>query len=467
MKKIPVASLTPGTTIWNECYSERRELLLASGTIISQHHIDLLRKRNIFDLYMQVPSESDSQIRQATDNAIAEKKTNPPDITAGGKPDSAAATKNKSPAADAFPEEIEIIRAAQLETLLRSPSARQLDLSISRGRQVDRPAGLGLKNNVHSVSPFIRSSGYKDEVRSIYTGSILLLREFLETLLAGRSVDISPARKAVNRLLQLFIDDPDIILTMSAAKSEGDDYLYVHMVNTCILAICIATASGYNREQVLTIATGALLHDIGMPLVPKEIREKSAALSPLEFSEIQKHPVMGILMLDKIRHLQDPIRYILYQSHEREDGTGYPQKRSSRMIHRYAKIIQIADVFEALTAPRKHRAAFTPFESMEMVIRMGQRGLLAKPFVKSFLSYTSLFPVGSIVELSDHRFGRVIHANQTMFHRPIVTIIMSEENKQLSEREMYQIDLSFDENLSVIRALAPDYLSGSDLMTGF
>ncbi|MBD3392136.1 MAG: HD domain-containing protein [Chitinivibrionales bacterium] len=363
--------------------------------------------------------------------------------------------------------EYERLRLEQLERLLQAPAARQLDLSIRRGRQLDRPVGVSLQGSVHQTSPFARTAAYKAEVQNLYHDMRDTLRDFMDTLLRGNKVDIAPVRKSVEQILQLFIEDPDIVLSLTRLKSPGEDYLFGHMLNTCAISISIAASAGYNREQVLTIGIGALLHDLGMPLVPREIREKTTRLTAREFSEIQKHPVMGILVLEKIRHLPDAVRYMLYQSHERENGSGYPQRRSSRLIHRYAKIIQIADVFEALASPRRHRAAYTPFESMEMLIRMTQRGLLSHHFAKAFLAYASLFPVGSIVELSDHRLGRVIRGNPTMFHRPLVSIVQTNAGKVLHETEIYQLDLAYDESIAIIRALPPDFIRGVDILHGF
>ncbi len=468
MKKLPVSSIVPGTAVWHECYSDRGELLLTPGTVVTRRHLEQLRKRNVFDLYVLVPPDRP----QAPEPQSAPPKHAPsparePAPAAAPPPTPAEKPSQSQPLMHRFAVEYEQLRLEDLDRLLRSPVARQLDLSIRRGRQLDRPVGVSLHSSVRQTSPFTRTEAYKADMRHHYAEMLDTLRDFVDTLLSGKNVHVAPLRKTVDVLLRLFSEDPDLVLHLAGIKTPHDDYMAGHMLNACILALSIASAAGYNREQVLTIGVGALLHDIGMPLVPKEIRDKQSRLTPREFAEIQKHPVMGILVLEKIRHLPDPIRYMLYQEHERENGSGYPQRRSSRMIHRFAKIIQIADVFEALTSPRKHRQAYTPFESIEMIIRMSQRGLLSQHFVKAFLAYTSLFPVGSIVELSDGRLARVIHANASLFHRPLVSIVRSDTNKILEEGEIYQLDLAYDESISVVRALPPDFLKGVDFMRGF
>jgi len=95
-------------------------------------------------------------------------------------------------------------------------------------------------------------------------------------------------------------------------------------------------------------------------LIPKKIRFKEGCLTEAEWFEIQKHPILGLHLLEKIDRLPESIPFIAYQTHERENGKGYPTQRSSRLIHKFAKVITIADVFEALSSPRKYREGNIP-----------------------------------------------------------------------------------------------------------
>jgi HD-GYP domain-containing protein (c-di-GMP phosphodiesterase class II) len=465
MKKVPVSSILPGTTIWHECYSERGDLLLTPGTTITDHHLDILKKRNIFELYMIAEEEKQTELPalRAASQALKETKIGwlrPAQELSPRAPEQADDHTTIS-------QDFERLRYANMDQLVRGPVTRQLDLSSQRGRHLDRPVGVGVKNSVRREWPADRTDTYKADVLAMYREMLGEIRDFVRTVLRGAHIDVAPMRLIAERLLRVLASDRDILLNLSGVKSEGDDYIYNHMLNCCILAQTIAVAAGYNKEQVITIGIGALLHDTGMLLVSKDIRNKKAKLSPDEFTEIQKHPVLGVHVVDKIRHIPEQVMFMLYQSHERENGSGYPRKSGGPLIHRYAKIIQIADVFEALTSPRQHRSAFTPFESMETLIRMTERGLLSSPLVKALLAYTSLFPVGCVVELSDHRLARVVHAHDSHFHRPVVSVIRDEKQKLLTGKEIYQIDLSFDDNISIIRALSLDSKNDADLMHGF
>jgi hypothetical protein len=146
---------------------------------------------------------------------------------------------------------------------------------------------------------------------------------------------------------------------------------------------------------------------------------------------------------------------------------GYPKQRNGRFIHNYSKIVQIADVFESLSAPREYRTAYIPYRAMEILIKMSRKNLLANEYVKAFITYMSLFPVGSLIEISDHTIGKVVHANELHFTKPIVSIITDAKGSLLPRENIYQVDLCKNQALQIIRAVESNHLPGLDIMHGF
>jgi HD-GYP domain-containing protein (c-di-GMP phosphodiesterase class II) len=235
----------------------------------------------------------------------------------------------------------------------------------------------------------------------------------------------------------------------------------------CLLAINIAAAAKYSERQILEIGMGALLHDVGMLLIPEEIRFKKGRLSQEEWFEVQKHAILGLHLLEKVAQVSDPILYITYQTHERENGKGYPKQRSGRFIHSYAKVVQVADVYESLCSQRDYRPPFIPYRAMELLIKMSSRNLLAIEYVKAFLSYASLFPIGSVVELNDHRVARVVQANEKQQAKPVLSVIMDSQGNIIPQKKIYQVDLSKEPDFQIIRALEPSRFPQVGIMDGF
>jgi hypothetical protein len=102
-----------------------------------------------------------------------------------------------------------------------------------------------------------------------------------------------------------------------------------------------------------------------------------------------------------------------------------------------------------------------------MIIKMTRQGLLCGDFVKAFLNYISLFPVGSIVELSDNRVGKVVHANGMSYAKPVISVLTDSSGSPLPADNYTQLDLRNDVRLQVVKALTPDHVKGVGIMDGF
>lgn len=98
---------------------------------------------------------------------------------------------------------------------------------------------------------------------------------------------------------------------------------------------------------------------------------------------------------------------------------------------------------------------------------MSRQNLISGEFVKAFLTYASLFPIGSIVELSDHRVAKVIQGNEQHYTKPLVSVIIDEHGALMNKKNVYQIDLTKDTSVQIIRALEHSSLPKVDLMFGF
>ncbi len=454
MQKLPVTQLNPGMLVPYDLFNDKGELLVTRGVTLSQQHIDLLRRRNIFDVFFLEPIIED---HTDTDHSNDE-----PPIA---QPASCDISSFVIP--ERFSPEYEKLRKLHLEKLIRSSLTVRIDRSLKSGRVLGRPIGVSIRGSLKQIFPGQRSDDYKQSVGGLYFDMLENVRDVFYTLLSGQRIELNPLKRLVDQLITIYIDDPSMILSLAGLKEEGDAYIFSHTLNVCILSITIAAAAGYSREQVNMIGLGALLHDTGMFLVPRDIWDKKAKLNKAELEQIQKHPVTGIHILDNIRNLPEPVQFIAYQSHERENGTGYPRQRKAGGIHGYAKIIQIADIFEALTSTRTYRQAYTPFEAIEVLIGMSQKAMISKPLLRALLSFTSLFPVGSIVELSDHRLARVVQANPEELDKPVVSIVAETDRGVLDSSAVYFCNLAAENGLHIIRALSPYHMRPGDVLSGF
>jgi HD-GYP domain-containing protein (c-di-GMP phosphodiesterase class II) len=471
MKSIQLSDLKPGTVAENELYSERGELLIAQGVSISDRIISLMEKRNVFNLYFKSEDEAEE-----LDKIISGGLGTLDQLDLGDEP----VDTDTIPPAPEFvhvpirpPKTLELpeIRSIRkgkegLNQLLQHGKALELDKIIRVQNLPDRPFGVPIEKKASQIPVQQRTDDYKTAISSSYSQALKETTDVLSSIADGAWCDARQIRAIVERFVKLFVTDRCVLLNISGTK-HSDEYLFHHALNVCLISINIAAAFGYSEQQIVEIGMGALLHDIGMLLVPDSIRFKRRKLDEDERYEIQKHPILGLHLLEKVKKLPWSVPYVAYHAHERENGKGYPKQRSGHLIHGFAKVVQIADMYEAMSSPRPYRQAMLPFRVIAHLIFLSRTGEVSPGLLKAFLKYVSLFPVGSIVELSDHSIGKVIAANGLSYSKPVISVITDTEGTLLPRERIYQVDLTREQKLSIIRALPFDHLDGVTIMEGF
>ncbi len=165
------------------------------------------------------------------------------------------------------------------------------------------------------------------------------------------------------------------------------DWIYTHSINVSLISLMIAIKFGYTQQELYEIALGAMLHDVGKLLIPKSIIYKKDALTDQEKALIQQHCDLGIDMIAEY-NLPEASSLIMQQHHERNDGSGYPLHLTESQIHRYAKIVMIADVFDAISSYRPYRPSKNPNEAINILKECG--ALFSQDLVSILESLTEL-----------------------------------------------------------------------------
>ena len=156
------------------------------------------------------------------------------------------------------------------------------------------------------------------------------------------------------------------IRTLSTAVELRDPYTAGHQRRVAELALAIANEMGLSDDQIEGIRMSGLIHDIGKIAIPAEILSKPGALDKDEFALIKKHPWVGYDILKEVE-FPWPIAQIVYQHHEKMDGSGYPQGLSGEEILIEARILCVSDVVEAMASHRPYRAALGIPKALEEI----------------------------------------------------------------------------------------------------
>lgn len=225
------------------------------------------------------------------------------------------------------------------------------------------------------------------------------------------------------------------------------EYRFKNAINVTVLAVTIAKEMNYPLNRLSVLCTASLLHDIGMIKVPKEILNKTEALTEEEREIIKKHTKYSAEIVNETKKFNLEITKIISQHHERFDGTGYPQGETNEYIHVMSKIIAVCDVFDAMINDRPYRSKYKKSESIEFLLGTGNF-YFNNDIVNALIKSVVVYRFGQWLELSTGEIGIVLNEDNEAFSlRPKIMIYFDENGIELDEPK--EIDLSLRENVHI------------------
>jgi HD-GYP domain-containing protein (c-di-GMP phosphodiesterase class II) len=271
---------------------------------------------------------------------------------------------------------------------------------------------------------------------------------------AGKEQDIvSWMRPAADAITDYFNSGEKDLLRLSLGEYPVDEeYLVRHPVNVGIFAAFIGLGSGLARERVIELAITGFVHDIGM-LDCRQLADKKGALTPDEFAKVKEHPEKSFEALKKnTRDLPAVILEAVRQEHERMDGSGYPNGLKDDQVSEYARIIGLADVYEAMTHRRPYRESHTPVEAIRIILE--NKNSFSPDVTKTLIERVGIFPLGLLVELNTQEIGVVLKNNVKLPLRPLIEIVIDAQGQELKVPK--QVDLADNSIICIEECL--DYL---------
>lgn len=328
-----------------------------------------------------------------------------------------------------------LIRAgAEVDTDSRLNRLLQPDVRFGPDRSPEIPIDLEseakldeeVSNKELDTAEFRKSI---EHARSIKDEVVEDITEVFGRIESSGKVEVRFAEKAVSALVGEMLDDPRALVSLTQLK-DADSYTFTHSVNVSILSIYLAMHSGLIEDMEL-VGTSALLHDIGKLRIPAAILNKPGDLSHEEHKAIRSHPELGVGVLQASGGFCDEVHCAVLDHHEKFNGTGYPNHKNSGGISRHARLISIADVYDALTTDRPYRKAMDPREAMLLMTGHMSKGF-DPTLLKRFVAAVGYFPVGSKVKLSDGSLAVVVRNHPSDPLRPAVEIVRDVNGNTLS-----------------------------------
>ncbi len=215
----------------------------------------------------------------------------------------------------------------------------------------------------------------------------------------------------VQSLLQIknYIDEQAdaVVASLAQVIEARDSYTRGHSERLAVSAVEFGQRLGLPRDQVETLRISAIVHDIGKVAVPDSVLLKAGPLNHQETSIIRQHPVEGERICAPLKSLRRALPVIRHH-HERMDGTGYPDGLRGDAIPLAARIVQIVDIYDALTTDRPYRAAYTPNQALATLYNEAERGWVDMDLVKVFAPVAAAPKTASITEFPQNH-ERVRH----------------------------------------------------------
>lgn len=286
----------------------------------------------------------------------------------------------------------------------------------------------------------IRSSTQFKAFRRTFVSTATELNRTLETLFRtpNAKVEYDEILTQLDSLTEN-ISSTMYLMEILQCMREYDDTIFVHSISVALVANTIACRLKLSEEDQKNLMLACILHDIGKLKIPPEILLKPGRLTEEEFELIKTHPQAGYALL-KHSGLPAEVLLAVLLHHERCDGSGYPSGLSGNKLPLFARIIAIADVYDAMTAKRTYRKEICPFDVIAMFEEEGYQKYdvnLLIPFLESIAqSY-----INAEVRLSNSLVGTIVMINSQRLSKPIVNV----------DGQFY--DLSKDNFLAIERIL--------------
>ncbi|MCS0028028.1 HD-GYP domain-containing protein [Vibrio alginolyticus] len=280
-----------------------------------------------------------------------------------------------------------------------------------------------------------------------------LAQKLLNQTFEGKIIEVDEVEAWADDVIESVFIDSDALQCVSALRKK-DSYLLEHSVNVACLLVSFGKYLGLDKQTLKQLAIGGIIHDVGKIKVDDKILHKPAKLTPEEFEHMKLHQVFAGEIILHVKGLSDVSCDVCLMHHEKLDGNGYPRGLKGDEIPIHGRMSCIVDIYDALTADRCYKKGMSSAEAFKILLSLTPFHLDAD-LVYKFINCVGMYPVGSIVELSDGRVGIVWSSNDSQALKPEVKCFYSRKYQRYIDVAMVDLKNSLHK---IERAVAPSSL---------
>ncbi len=275
------------------------------------------------------------------------------------------------------------------------------------------------KINTIRGDEYIDSTDINNEQKK-YIENVNKAKLLLQNLASGKKLDFGVAEE-ISENVYSKINDCSSLMDCVNSVRIADEYTYSHMVNVSAYAMLLAKWMGLSKDQVKDVVMAGILHDVGKSQIPMDILNKKGSLNENEFEIMKKHTVYGFEIIKNNKDINMDVKRAVIMHHEKEDGSGYPFGIKGIQKNLYAKILTVADIFDAITSNRVYSTRQTPFTAFKELERIGYDVVDPKVMMAMFCNMPNYY-VGSKVRMQNGEIGEVVYVPYQCAYAPIIKV---------------------------------------------
>ena len=282
------------------------------------------------------------------------------------------------------------------------------------------------------TAPSVPRKRPPEDYRGQYETSLQTATQSIESVLEEQKISSLDLGFSMLDIMENFVGKYQELLRLIAIK-EKDIVSFSHLLNVAILSMHLSSKMGYSKEEVLSLGNAALFHDIGKIFVSRRILKKKDKLTQDEFSQMRDHSAIGAKILLRYQGSLGTLpALVAFEHHLRYDLQGYPKLAFPYRPHPASFIVSLCDVYDALCQKRTYKTDFPPLKIYEVMTK--EKGKLFDPeLVDEFFKAMGVWPVGTIVILSDERIAVVREVNDKDIFRPKVEVVFPIDKRELMD----------------------------------
>ncbi|MCK5672311.1 MAG: HD domain-containing protein [Spirochaetales bacterium] len=295
-------------------------------------------------------------------------------------------------------------------------------------------------NSPNGATATVESNEKQSEEQKIsndFTSNcILFLTKYYDNFRELDVLPLVPISDKVKEIIFELKDHKDLLLNINSEVKEADSYIIHHSIKTTYLVLAIADFLKFPIHKQIEIGIAAILHKLGMLLLPSQLYQKQGSLTVKEIQVIRTHPVISYKTLKKAE-FPVSIYVAILEHHEHINGSGYPRKLTGDKISLNGKILAVSSAFAAATTKRPYRTGLDGHSGI-MDLLKGKGSKYDENILRTLVFIMSLYPIGTYVKMSNSAIGLVIKTNLNTPKHPILKLLVDEKGVPYKNKPILQ-----------------------------